>query len=75
MICISETFRDILRHLDFSFSNDDPRLNLPGYNVVRADNPNNIKRDGVCVYFKESLVVRSVTSLYLKECLLLEVFI
>ena len=69
MICISETY------LDSSFPNDDPRLNLPGYNVVRTDNPNNVKRGGVWVYFKESLSVGSVTSLYIKECLLLEVFI
>ena len=69
MICISETY------LDSSFPNDDPILNLPGYNVVRTDNPNNVKRGGVCVYFKESLSVGSVTSLYINECLLLEVFI
>ena len=69
MIWISETY------LDSSFPNDDPRLNLPGYNVVRADNPNNAKRGSVCVYFEESLAVHLVTSLCLKECLLLEVFI
>ena len=64
MICISKTY------LDPCFPNGDPRLNLPGYNVVWADNPNNDKRGGVCIYFKESLALRSVTSL-----LLLEVFI
>ena len=69
MMYISETY------LDSRFPNDDPRLNLPGCNVVGADNPNNTKRSGVCVYFKESLTVCSVTSSYLKEWLLLEIFI
>ena len=68
-ICISETY------LDSSFANNDPRIKLPGYNVVTADNPNNAKRGGVSVCFKESLAVRSVTSLCLRACLLLEVFI
>ena len=40
---ISETYRDSI------FPNDDPRLKLPGYNVVRADNSNHAKRDGVFV--------------------------
>ena len=69
MIYISETY------LDSSFPNDYPRLKLPGYNVVRADTPNNAKRSGIYVYFKESLAVRSVTSLYLKKCLLLKFLI
>ena len=69
MICISENC------VGSSFPDDDPRLNLPGHNVVREDNPNSATRSGICVYFKESLAVRSVTSLYLKKCLLLEVFI
>ena len=69
MICVSDTC------LDFGFSIDDPRLHLPGYNVVRPDNPDNYKRGGVLVYFKESCGVQSVTSLCLKECLLLDVFI
>lgn len=34
-----------------------------------------LNRGGVCVYFKESLVVRSLTSPNLKKYLLLEVFI
>ena len=61
MMYISETY------LDSRFPNDDPRLNSPGCNVVGADNSNNTKRSGVCVYFKKSLTVCSVTSSYLKE--------
>ena len=49
IICISETF------LDSSYSNDDVRLALNGYNLIRSDNINNTKRGGVCIYFKEHL--------------------
>ena len=52
---ISETY------LKSSFPDEDRRLHLPGYIVVRADNPNITKRGSVCVYFKELLVVRLVT--------------
>ena len=27
-------------------------LKIDGYNLVRADHPNNTKRGGVCVYYK-----------------------
>ena len=38
MMCISKTYRD------FGLADDDPRLNLPGLNVVRAENPKNTER-------------------------------
>ena len=31
---------------------------LEGYNLIRSDHPSNTKRGGVCIYYKESLVVR-----------------
>ena len=52
--------------------------NLPGFFeidgciLVRADHPNNIKRVGVCIYYKESLPVQVISLPYLKEALLLE---
>lgn len=67
-MCISKTY------LESSFPNDE-RLNLPDYNVVRADNPIHTKRRCVCVYIKESFAVCSVTSPFLKECFLSETFI
>ena len=42
IICLSETY------LDSSIPSDDDNLELPGYNLVRADNPTNTKRGGVC---------------------------
>ena len=68
-ICLSKTY------LDSSVPYDDPRLNLSGYKLVRADNLSNNKRGGVGIYFKETLAIRPVPTNSLKECLLLEVFI
>ena len=69
MICLSEFY------LDASLSSDNDNLNISGYKLVRADDPGNVKRGGVCVYFKESLPVRCFPNSYLKECLILEVSI
>ena len=54
ILCISETY------LDSSVSVDDTTLSLPGYNLVRSDHPSNIKRGGVCLYYKENLSLRSI---------------
>ena len=69
IICLSKTY------LDSSVPYDDPRLNLSGYKLVRADNLSDNKRGGVRIYFKETLAIRLVSTNSLKECLLLEVFI
>ena len=52
IICLSETF------LNSSLQNDDHSLVLNGYKLVRADNPSDLKRGGVCIYFKESLPIK-----------------
>ena len=44
--CLSE------KHLDSSIQHDDERLYLSGWNLVRADNPDNNKRVGIGVSFK-----------------------
>ena len=65
-ICLSETYLDS--------STPDGLLEIDGYILVRADHTNNIKRGGVCIYYKESLTIRvNPCSLpYLKEVLLLK---
>ena len=63
-ICLSETYLDS--------SIPDNILDLEGYRLVRADHPNNIKRGGVCIYYKESLSVRVINIPYIKEALLLQ---
>ena len=47
-------------------------LRFGGYKLVRADHPKNVKRGGVCIYYKESLPVRVINLPYLQEASLLE---
>ena len=63
-VCLSETYVDS--------STPDSLLEIDGYNSIRADHPDNIKRGGVCIYYKESLPIRVLSLPYLKEALLLE---
>ena len=55
-VCLSETYL----------------IEVEGYKVIRADHPDNIKRGGVYIYYKESLPVRVINTTYFKEDLLLE---
>ena len=64
MIWKSETY------LESSTNLNDNSLQIEGYNLVRADHPNDIKKGGVCIYFRESLPVIAIP--YLKEVVLLE---
>ena len=43
-ICLSEAY------LDSSVSDSLPKID--GYNLVRADHPNDTKRGEVCIYYK-----------------------
>ena len=47
-------------------------LEIEGYNLVYADHLNNVKRGGVCIYYKESLPFRTINLPYFNEALLLE---
>ena len=68
LICISETF------LDSSHSDDDHILNMQGYNLIRADHPDNTKRGGVCIYYKEHLPLKVRNDISpLKECVVVEI--
>ena len=58
-ICLSET------HLDCSIPSDHVSLGLEGYRLVRADHTNNVKWNGVCIYYKKSLPVRVANLPYL----------
>ena len=64
IICLSETF------LDLSIAISDIRININGYLLLRADHSSNIKRGGVCIYYKKylSAIRRTVTS-DLQECI------
>ena len=63
-ISLSETYLDS--------STPDNLINIEGYNLVRADHPDNIKRGEVCIYYKEFLPVQVISLPFLKEAVLLE---
>ena len=52
IISLSETF------LDSTISNNDDKLQIPGYTLIRSDHPSNTKRGGVCIYYKSSLPLK-----------------
>ena len=47
-------------------------IDIEGYKLIQADHPDNIKRGGVSIYYKESLPVPVISLPYFKEALLLE---
>lgn len=68
ILCLSETF------LDSSIMDDDPRILINGYNLIRSDHPTNSKQGGVCIYYKDYLpLVNRVDLTNLHECLVCEI--
>ena len=57
VICTSEIF------LDSSVPLDNHNLSIQGYSLIWADHPDNVKRGGVCLYFKENLTLKLVIPL------------
>ena len=66
-ICIFESY------LDSTVLLDDNCLSLNGYSVTHTDHPDNFKRGGVCMYCKENLSLRIISTSYFDQCLLCEV--
>ena len=62
VICLFETY---LNSKTLSNAKD---LNIPSYNLIRADHLSSTMHDRVCIYFKESLTLRLVNVTYLNEC-------
>ena len=67
VVCLSKTY------LNASISNDDDSLEVPGYNLYRADHPSNTKRGGVCIYYENSLPLTFLGICYLQECINFEI--
>ena len=63
IICLSETY------LDPIISSNDGNLEVPRYNLVCADNPNNTKRGGACIYYLNSLPFKVLDIKFLNECI------
>ena len=57
--------------LVFSSADDDTRLNVKDFSLIRANNPHNCKRGGVSIYFTFGCSQRN--PLNLSECLVLEI--
>ena len=68
-ICISETY------FNYSIESEDDDLRINGYKLIRMDHPLNTNRGGVCMYYKESLVVKMINISDIQELLLCEVMI
>ena len=69
IICLSETYLDNSNH------SDDDQLTFLGYKLIRADNPNNIKKGGVCINYQEILTVKVIDVNILNEYLVCELFL
>ena len=69
MIYISEIY------FDSSISVEDRIIQLDGYSLNREDHPSDAKGDGVCIHYKESLVVKVLDISFINECILCEVFV
>ena len=67
LICISESF------LDSTFSTDDSALSLKGYKLIRSDHPQDVKRGGTCIYYKDTLPIKFLNIFNLSECLICEI--
>ena len=59
--------------LDSYILHDDDNLQIPGYNLYREDLPLNIKRGVVCIYYKNSLPLKTKNIHYLQECINFEI--
>ena len=57
-----------------SFNSLDDRINMEGYNFLRADHHKGNKRGGACMYFKQQLpILRRDDLCNLPECLVTEI--
>ena len=67
VICISETY--------LNSSVNENLVLIPGDPFLRSDHRGNLKKDGVCLYYKENLSLRQIETPYFSQCLLCELII
>ena len=58
--------------MDSSILSHDPNLEVQGYDLIRADHPSNVKRGGVCIYYKNHLPLKLTNINFLHEYLTIE---
>ena len=66
-VCLSETF------LNLDISCNHSNLQLPEFDLIRADHPSNTKRGGVCIYYRNFLPSKLINTHYLNECITFEI--
>ena len=55
--------------LDTRISNDDDNLEIPCYDLLRADHSSNTKRGGVSSYYRNHVPLKILNIQYLHECI------
>ena len=48
-------------------------MQLPGFDLIRADYPSNVKRGRVCIYYRNLLPLKLINIHYLNECITFEI--
>ena len=48
-------------------------MQLPEFDLIRADHPSNTKRGGVCIYYRNFLPLKLINIHYLNECIPFEI--
>ena len=69
IICLSETY--LTSTTDINNGN----LKIPGYIMYRVDHRSDVKRGGVCIYYKTMLPLKVLSTNFLQECINFEVSI
>ena len=68
IICLSETF------LTSDTQDDDEKIKIDGYSLIRADHPSDSKKGGACIYYKEHIpLIKRDDLCMLDECLVTEI--
>ena len=67
ILCLSETF------INLDISCDGNNLQLPGFDLIRADHPSKTKRGGVCIYYRNLLPLKLINICYLNEYITFEI--
>ena len=65
IICIFKSYLNS----DTSGTPSAGNLNIPGYNISRADHPSGNRRRGFSIYYNESLSIKMLSINYLQECI------
>ena len=63
IICLSETY------LTSTTDINDGNLKITGYIMYRVDHPSDVKRGGVCIYYKTILPLKVLSTNFLRECI------